>query len=410
VKGTPRLPLQLVLAILAPAVLILASCSGPQERPLVVWSNVTDVAFAVERYNLLENQQVHFKFVPDLAQALTQERSDADLVIGRWVNTPIVNRLMVPVESYRQRRNGTAGGITNVDPIFRKDETPWVPLSYNLPAFIFTEADLYVTGSFGLTLERLETDIVFTDTADGEPPPVFAPSADPAGLYALYRSLGYDVTVDDTGSPRWSTRSLTDAMNRVRSWQERVHGGSREEGRYVADYLYDPPRRQLENRRIGVVYGSTDTAFDWSFLGDRNLGFRWLLRGDGRIPVHENIVYAGIPRETGRRDSAVTFLQWITTPSVQVDLVSEKIDSRIDTFGFLEGFSTVPEVNTELSRTVYPKLRGRIPAPEALAVPGILPRYWNEAVEQVVAPFLVQPESAEDLTARLERWYRQRGD
>ena len=59
---------------------------------------------------------------------------------------------------------------------------------------------------------------------------------------------------------------------------------------------------------------------------------------------------------------------------------------------------------------MYPKLRGRIPAPEALAVPGILPRYWNEAVEQVVAPFLVQPESAEDLTARLERWYRQRGD
>ncbi len=392
------------------ASVILSSCTGANDQPLVVWSNVTDVAFVVERYNLLQDRPVHFRFVPDLAQALTQERSDADLVIGRWINTPIVNGLMVPVDNYRQRSGVTDNRFRSIDSPFQNRESHWIPLSYNLPVLLFEESNVFVQNPFALTLEKLETEVIFAGPDNSPPPPVFAPSANPAALYDLYRTLGYTVTVDETGFPRWSTQALTDAIRRVQNWQERVYGGPGEESQYVSDYLYDPPRRQLESRRIGFTFDSTDTAFSWSFHGDRNLGFRWLFRSDGRVPVRENIVYAGIPRETKHRERALRFLEWLTTPSVQVNLVSEKIDSRIDTFGFLEGLSTVSKVNSELSRTVYPKLRGRVPSPEILAIPGILPRYWNEAVEQVVTPFLLQPGTADELMERLRRWYRQRGD
>jgi hypothetical protein len=63
--------------------LSLASCSAPTDDPLIVWSNVSDTAFFVERYNLVSDTPVHFRYIENLTETLTQETIEADLVIGR---------------------------------------------------------------------------------------------------------------------------------------------------------------------------------------------------------------------------------------------------------------------------------------------------------------------------------------
>ena len=402
-----RRPL-LLLSLAASAVLL--SCAAVAPDPLVVWSNVTDVAYAVERYNLEDDRPVHFRFVPDLAQALTQERSDADVVIGRWINTPIVNRLIMPPSDYLPRQKGRLDPPFLTALAFGDGSSPWLPLSYNIPTLVFAVRQIHVDQPFALSFATLSESVRWTNREKGSEPPVFAPYADNTGLYAVYRSLGFAVTVDTGGSPVWSSSVLSDAVESVRTWQLQEFGSAEDEGRYIARYLYDPPFRQIDNGRVGFFYGSSQSVFNWSFLGDRSYDFRWLARDDRRLVVNENVVYGGILSDTTQKDRAVQFLSWLTTPAVQVDLTAGKIAAGIDTFGFLEGFSTIPDVNTELSQEVYPRLRGRVPSPGILVVPGMLPRYWNEAVDQVVAPFLASPGRAEDLSSRLDRWYRQRGD
>ncbi len=393
--------------LLAVVAITATACTGNGDTPLVIWSNVPDVAFVVERYNLVEEGTVHFRYVPDLVQALTQERSDADVVIGRWVNTPIVNNLMVPVEEYETDRPNGSNQVPVHSRFFTNTDS-WIPLSYNVPVLVYYQPRTEMTTDFAVSFPELVEKTRWR-SADVEAP-LFAPTSSRRGLYGVYKSLGFSPSVTEEGYPAWSETVLREAIQEVRSWQDEVYGGAAAERSYRDEYLYEPLLRQLENGRVAVAYGESNTMFTWSFLGDHSFGFRWLSRPDGRIEVNENVVYGGVLRNSRRPDRAFQFLTWLTTADVQEDLVREKVASRIDTFGFLEGFSTVPEVNISLSESIYPRFRDRVPSPGILALPSVLPRYWNEATEQVVAPFLENPQGVEELRLRLDRWYRQRGD
>jgi hypothetical protein len=385
---------------------------------LIVWSNDPDTAFFVERYNLLAEEPIHLRYVENLSEALTQERAGADVVIGRWVNTPTVNELMLPVVEHvvpRERptdpsdsdpgRRGPA-----IAESFSRISTAWVPLAFTLPAVAYESNTTYVTEPFAVAFPDF-VDAVTGPITNGEsPPPVFAPTADDEGIYAVYRSLGFKTTTTPAGVPVWQRNELERAIETVSSWTENHFGSLAVERDYIEEFLYDPPFRLLETGRVALIYRNSSDLFSWSFFEDYRFDFRWLATPEGPIRVNEDIVYAGIPSRSGRRDDAIAFVRWITTPSVQIELIRGKSAAGIDTFGFFGGFSTISAVNAEITETLYPRLAGRVPAPGVLIAPEIHPRYWNEAIHQVVAPFLVAPSSADDLAGRIDRWYLQRGD
>jgi len=397
---------------------VLSGCSEPAQGPLIVWSNDPDTAFFVERYNLDAEEPVHLRYVDNLSEALTQERAGADVVIGRWVNTPTVNELMLPVAEHvvpRERPTDPADSDParrgpGIPDSFTRISSAWVPLAFTLPAVAYATDHTYVTEPFAVAFPELVDVIRGPITADETPPPLFAPTADAAGIYALYRSLGFETASTPAGVPVWQRNDLEQAIGIVNSWTESHFGSLTAERDYIDEFLYDPPFRLLETERVALVYRNSSDLFSWSFFEDYRFDFRWLATPDGPIRINEDIVYAGIPSRSGRRDDAISFLQWITSPSVQVELVREKSAAGIDTFGFFGGFSTIPAVNAEFTAALYPRLAERLPAPGVLVPPGTHPRYWNEAIQQVVAPFLVDPSTAEQLAARIDRWYLQRGD
>jgi hypothetical protein len=387
----------LALAVVAAAV-FLASCSVP-EGPLVLWSNVPEVAFVVERYNHLMGGDVQFRYVENLTQALTQQRPEADVVIGRWVNTPVVNRLMLP-------RTGYFPEDGSIDETILAGSPAWIPLSFNLPTFVFDpDSPLEAAGSYALSL----TDLAVLYGTDAEEIH-FAPSMDADTLYALHRSLGFGPTADDGGGARWSEGALERAVQQVREWQVEHNGGPRAERAYGERYLYVPLLRQLELGYIGVVQMSSNRVFSWRFFDERAYAFRWLASPDGTVTIGEDIVYGGIPRTSDRRNDAVRFLEWITDPAVQTELVRAKIEHRVDSFGVLDGFSTIRETNRTIETAIHRDLAGRIPDPGALSFPEPLPQYWDEARSAVVEPLLQAGRSSDELATALDLWYRQRGD
>lgn len=383
----------------AVAGIVLAGC-GPPPKPLVLWSNVADAAFFVELYNQDAERPVQFHYVHNLTETLTQQRVDADIVIGRWVNNPPANRMMV--------RTG--------------ESPPWQPLAFNLGAVVFDTRRARLSPEFAVTIDDIGPNLRPAD-ADSEatPEPMrFVPSSNPAFLYEMMRISGLTPDVRPEGGPRWDPADHDRAFAMIRRWQEEWNTSPRDEQEYRERYLYEPWYRQLETGRVLAVYLPSDKLLDWSFFESDTLDFRWIRNEEGMIPVLEDVVYAGVPETSSQRTAARRFLNWITNPDTQLRLIRFKLEHRIDTFGVFGGFSTVPETNRRMTREIYTDLVGRVPPMDSLSFPGERPRYWDEARTTVVKPFLAEaagfrngtsePVGGEQMLARLRRWYDQRGD
>ncbi|MFW5827799.1 MAG: hypothetical protein ACOCU4_06895, partial [Alkalispirochaeta sp.] len=155
---------------------VLVGACAEEDEPLVVWSNVAETAFLVERYNFIHDADLQFRYVGNLTERFTQERPEADVIIGRWVNTPPVNALM-------RSREDSFTIETDLPPV---DAGPyWIPLSFNLPAVATLPDVADQLDDFAVALDDL-ANLYTTDT----PPVHFAPAADPQAVYILHRVLG----------------------------------------------------------------------------------------------------------------------------------------------------------------------------------------------------------------------------
>jgi hypothetical protein len=389
------LNLRIRLALLVAPAIVLSACTVSNE-PVVVWSNVAETAFLVERYNFIHDADVRFRFVENLTESLTQERPEADVIIGRWVNTPPVNALMREYEGYLS----TAADVPPVNA-----GPHWIPLSFNLPTIASLPETADQLPRFSVSLDDLSA--LYTSQT---PPLHFAPTADSQAVYALHRSLGFLAGVDDQGTPTWDEQSLSLAISRIRDWQQEYNGGLARERDYIERYLYERPFQQLQKERISVVYFGSEELFSWRFFDERNMSFRWLSSADGELRANENVVYGGVPATADHITEAGRFLTWAIDPETQVSIMRSKFEARIDSFGFLEGFALHESVNRRLEEEIYPELSGRIPRPQAVTFSGPLPRYWNEARRAVVEPYLRDETGSAELAAELALWYRQRGD
>ncbi len=383
------------VVVLALSTLFMSACSQPAE-PIVVWSNIAETAFLVERYNFLHDEDVRFRFVENLTESITQQRPEADVVIGRWVNTPPVNALMRTHETY-------LSAAADVPPI---DLGPyWIPLSFNLPAIVMEPDVAEQLPEFAVSLEDISQ--LYTS----ETPPIhFAPTADPQSMYALHRSLGFFPGVDAEGAPTWDDAQLSQAVSRIRDWRAEHNGTAQEEENYIERYLYERPLQHLEKDRLSVVYRDSKDLFTWRFFDERDVTFRWLSAPDGQLYANENVVYGGVPTTSERSGAAARFLTWTLDRETHVSIMRSKLQARIESFGFLEGLSLHESVNRRLVEEIYPELAGRLPHPGAVTFSGPLPRYWDEARRDVVDPYLQRETESDRLRAALSLWYRQRGD
>lgn len=386
------------MSVVLPILLILGltGCKTAEEyKTLLVWSNNPDTAFFIERYNFLMDTEVDFEYIPNLVEAITQQRVEADLVIGSWVNTPTVNALMIPITS--------AGGSNS------RPNTAWVPLAFTLPAIVYDSSGPLSSMGPVITLTELGTSLYGSDSAEEIQHPLFLPSYPPETSYVILRSLGVDFGADSNGNPVIDESTLRAGLDRLRNWQTRYHGSIDREHEYRERYLYEPWPRLLEKGRIETAYLPSDTLLGWDFFAEERWDFSFLGGEDGGLFALEDVVYAGIPLTTDAERDARAILAWLSDPDVQIDLVGQKLVQRIDSFGFFGGFSTNERVNRTMFEEIYPGLAAHRFSPEAVRLPSERARYWDEALLRVVYPALDSTQAVQ-LGSDLTRWYRQRGD
>jgi len=194
-----------------------------------------------------------------------------------------------------------------------------------------------------------------------------------------------------------------------------VNGSSELEDDFQFKYLFSPPYRWLKDGRTLYAYMDSSELFLLSEEKRAELDFRWFA-ADGRVPVSDGSVYAGLVRGASGHAAAEAFLEWLLTPEAQRAILERSRDTRAADYGFgvIGGFSSIRSVNEGIFPGFYPDLVGHAPPEEKLTAPSPLPGDWPALQAGVIAPWALEAmagaagASGSPLEARIAD-YRARG-
>jgi len=396
------------LLLLLAAGLGLAGCALLQRRPLVLCTNRPEVASIVEYFNALQpDLRVYLRYQDSPVEALRRNQG-VDLVVGT-------------------RLGGEARALESLEDLFRPGRLArsdfyapvlaagaperrqvLLPLRFCLPAVVFLPYNLreaapnlsisldYLRESGGQYNQRVRDSLV----REG-----FSPLWNPDFLLMAAELAGARFHEEAGASLGWNATALQEAIAYLRDWVRTTNGGIEAEAAFAGKYLYLSPGRLLDEKRIQFyILRSCDLlrALDEQ---KEEADFRWLA-GQEKILVADELLFAGIPRTSGRKRQAKAFLLWLFQAETQKRLLEVGRRQRLGVFGIAGGFSSLKSVNELEFPQHYPRLIGRIPPEELLQVPGPLPEAWPEIKTQVLIPWLQEAVIAEsppqDLGERLK--------
>jgi hypothetical protein len=414
-----RLPLPALLGPLLALLMLLAGCSVLYRRPLVLATDRPELASFVEQFNATQvDLRVQLRYRSSPEEALRREQG-VDLLIGtRLAGAGEVRALESLEDLFR------AGRLAREDfyaPLLAagapERRQVLLPLSFCLPAVVFLPYNLgEAPPNLAITLDFLRQsggqynqrvrDLLVREG--------FSPLWDPEFLLAAAELGGARFRLE-SGTLGWNPRALEETIGYLRDWVRTTNGGMEAEAAFAAKYLYLPPGRLLDDKRIQFYLLRSCDLMRALDEQKEEADFRWLA-GPEKILVSDEILFAGIPRGSHRKSQAKTFLLWLFRSETQSRLLEISRRQRLGVFGIAGGFSSLKSVNELAFPQYYPRLMGRIPPEELLYVPGPLPESWPEIKSQVLVPWLRQAVgapgeagSSEQLAERLKSARLNRG-
>ena len=199
------------------------------------------------------------------------------------------------------------------------------------------------------------------------------------------------------GEISWQNEAVEETIDYFRQWLGEVNEGFEREAAFREKYINIPEYRLLAEDRILFYLTDVKSFFKIPQEKREGLDFRWLAR-NGRIPVLENVLFAGMPRAAKNPKGGMQLLAWIFRPQTQVRLMEINRFKRLQgVFGIANGFSSLKQINErDLPQPQrYPFFLGHIPTPDMLHFPDVLPQNWELLKKTVVIPWLSDSISSE---------------
>jgi hypothetical protein len=390
--------------------LALSGCGLLQRQPLVLVTDRAELASYVEYVNAQKaDLRVILRYREKPAEALRRNEG-ADLVLAEGLSGYAAGRSLDSLEdlfrSGRLRRSDFYAPILASGAPERRQVL--IPLSFSIPAVLFLPYSLREAApNLSLSLDYLKDQGgQYNQSVRGSLVRLgFSPLWDNAFLFIAAELQGANFHMDAGGGLGWNEKGLQEAVAYLKNWVATTNGGAEAEEAFRAKYLYQPLGRLLDEKRIQFYLTTSRQLLPALEDHKEEADFRWLA-GPEKIYVDEDILFAGVPRSSGRKKAAREFLAWLFQPEIQKRLLEASRRQRLGFFGIAGGFSSLKSVNEREFPLYYSRLIGRIPPEELLFVPGPLPPAWDQIKNQVLLPWLreaaVSSASAEELSTRLQ--------
>jgi hypothetical protein len=187
--------------------------------------------------------------------------------------------------------------------------------------------------------------------------------------------MGLDLRLEKNNQVSWNQAAARAAVSFFSSWVKANNPQLQEEleleEEFQKRYMTIPEYQLLQSDRILFSYMDIRDFLKAPPEKVEKLDFRWL-SVNNKIPVLDDILFAGIYSKGRNKQGAKDFLTWFFCLETQNQLLEVNHEKRLrGVFGLANGFSALKEINEkELHKPQrYPFFVGHIPQEEQLLFP-----------------------------------------
>ena len=386
---------------------------GPASHKAVLWTDNPEFISYVEMFNSAHDKlKIEPVYKKDPAKALIKTRKYPDIVVGSYLNSPqVIDNFKKTNSLFRKNKidknsfykellsKGTKGGKQLV-----------MPVSFNMPALMFRRGDVsHNISNFMLTYDNVIEISKTFNVNKKKGISAFSPMWNTNMLYYNAVMNNADFKASGNKNISYNINGIEESLKETRTFINDILGGIAKDKLFEEKHLYKPSENLINEQRIFFAY--TDLR-DFYAIGQQKrerLNFRWLAKNN-KIPVCDDIIYAGIPKSASNKKGAETFLIWLFDYSTQENIMEAGKSKRIRSFGISSGFSSMRTVNEQVFPKHYPLLVGHIPPHNMLVFPAPLPVEWEEIKASIIKKWLYReagnPKTTSDLDAAIRDWYK----
>lgn len=411
--------LVLATGILTIFSICLTSCHERRDPTVIIWTDRPEMASYAELFNTTHSDtkaMVIYKDSPISSLPPMKGEYIPDLIVGPWLKSSTSRKYFKPVDYLFDEKKLTASDyyeqLLNYGML--NDKQYLVPLSFNLPAIVFTKAneDL-IENEHIVTLETLRDSAERfnkKNRSDEYTSIGYAPSWDSDFMYMATRLNGASYQEKGNGFS-WDEKAIANTVSFFRDWTTEINTSTSAEQNFQFKFLYMSKYRQLSNGKCAFAYMTSDELFALTNEQAAGLTFRWLVKDNSSVMVEDSIITMGIYKYASNVKGAEIFMEWLSSEETQQALIQRTEKMHLDTvaFGIAGGFSALKNVNANVFPTHYRVLLGNLPTEQNLDMPNILPYRWPDLKEKVIVPYLKDssdtesdPETVESIESRIE--------
>ena len=398
---------------------LLSACKNAEDSIAVIWTDRIEFISYCEAFNSAQSRyKITISYKENPADALMDASEQPDIVIGPWLRGDATRVKFSKLGGLLSQKKinpdifypllfelGNSNGSQYL-----------LPVSFNLPTIIFSASQKnIVKTNFTLSLEEMrELAAAYNKKNGSEYTKMgFSPRWDTDFLYVT--AQGLDVSFEETQNLfSWNDKMLQELITDTRRWSQEVNTSAAAEDEFKFKYLYDPPYTLITNGRCLFWYLPSDVLFSLNNERLKSLDYRWM-NYNGKTPIQDEIIYAGICKKAKNTAAAQAFLLWFFNEESQKELLARsQTDNMIaPSFGLAGGFSSLKNVTENIFPVYYPLLLKHLPQTDDFSAPHILPHNWLQLKREIIFPYLrdqTRMLSADEkllsLNRRISDWYK----
>ena len=398
---------------------LLSACKNAEDSIAVIWTDRIEFISYCEAFNSAQSRyKITISYKENPADALMDASEQPDIVIGPWLRGDATRVKFSKLGGLLSQKKinpdifypllfelGNSNGSQYL-----------LPVSFNLPTIIFSASQKnIVKTNFTLSLEEMrELAAAYNKKNGSEYTKMgFSPRWDTDFLYVT--AQGLDVSFEETQNLfSWNDKMLQELITDTRRWSQEVNTNAAAVDEFKFKYLYDPPYTLITNGRCLFWYLPSDVLFSLNNERLKSLDYRWM-NYNGKTPIQDEIIYAGICKKAKNTAAAQAFLLWFFNEESQKNLLARsQTDNMIaPSFGLAGGFSSLKNVTENIFPVYYPLLLKHLPQTDDFSAPHILPHNWLQLKREIIFPYLrdqTRMLSADEkllsLNRRISDWYK----
>lgn len=376
---------------------IWTSCSFRNTDPVIIWTNRREFVSYAELFNSTSDDVkvlVIYKEKPAEALPPAKDETPPDIVIGPWLTSNAIRKNFRPVDYLfsEQQINQAAFYPKLLNAGNVNDKQYLLPVSFNLPAVIFSEQNKsYVEENYMVTIDQIRDKAgSFNKTnKDGSFSKMgFAPSWNSDFLYLVAKFQGASFCEQEEIFS-WNQNKMDETVAYLRSWTETYNTSTSVEQDFAFKYLYTPEYKQVSTEKCLFAYTNSQNLFSIPKEQLQNINFCWIHQ-NLKIPVEDDMIFLGLHKQANNSAGAEAFITWFMQEETQGQLLDRTISMglNVKSFGISGGFSAIRNVNERIFPLYYEPLQGNIPPAEYIDVFNVLPVRWESIKSKIILPWL----------------------